>query len=64
MDGQVYREVIGSVFGYVLSAMLGLRSSRMGADVQASTIELHQVADRKEVMVARTNHKSILVTTT
>jgi predicted NBD/HSP70 family sugar kinase len=37
----------------ITTAMLGRRSSSMGAVIQALTVALHQVADRKEVMVAQ-----------
>jgi glucokinase-like ROK family protein len=48
----------------ITTAMLGRRSSSMGAVIQALTIALHQVADRKEVMVSQTTLKSSLMTTT
>jgi predicted NBD/HSP70 family sugar kinase len=48
----------------ITTAMLGHRSSSMGAVIQALTIALHQVADRKEVMIAQTTPISSLVTTT
>jgi len=36
----------------ITTAMLGRRASSVGAVIQALTIALHQVADRKEVMRA------------
>jgi glucokinase-like ROK family protein len=41
----------------ITTAMLGRRSSSMGAVVQALTIALHQVADRKEVVIAQKAHE-------
>jgi predicted NBD/HSP70 family sugar kinase len=42
----------------ITTAMLGRRSSSMGAVIQAITVALHQVADRKEVKLSRTTRKS------
>jgi predicted NBD/HSP70 family sugar kinase len=42
----------------ITTAMLGRRSSSMGAVIQALTIALHQAADRKEVRLSRTTHKN------
>jgi len=64
VDGKVYPGDDGSLCGFILTAMLGRRSSSMGAVIQALAIALHYDADRKEVMVARTNQESSLVTTT
>jgi glucokinase-like ROK family protein len=36
----------------ITTAMLGRRSSSMGAVIQALTVSLHQVVDRKEVVIA------------
>jgi glucokinase-like ROK family protein len=47
----------------ITTAMLGRRSSSMGAVIQALSIALHQVADRKEVMVAQMTREPSLVTT-
>lgn len=63
MDGQVHHGVSGFVFENVSTAMLGLRSSNIGAVIQDLPIALYQVAERKEVMVARTTRQSSLVTT-
>jgi hypothetical protein len=41
--------------------MLGRRSSSMGAVIQAITIALHQVAERKEVINTTKAHKKSLV---
>ena len=41
----------------ITTAMLGRRSSSMGAIIQALTIASHQVADRKEVVTAPAQHK-------
>ncbi len=48
----------------ITTAMLGRRSSSMGAVIQALTIALHQVADRKEVMAAQMTREASLVITT
>ena len=48
----------------ITTAMLGRRSSSMGAVIQAITIALHQVADRKEVMATPAARESSLATTT
>jgi glucokinase-like ROK family protein len=45
----------------ITTAMLGRRSSSMGAIIQALTIALHQIADRKEVMSAPTAHLTSLL---
>ncbi len=42
----------------ITTAMLGRRSSSMGAIIQALTLALHQVADQKEVVPDSTAHKS------
>ena len=47
----------------ITTAMLGRRSSSMGAVVQALTMALHQVADRKEVMAVQTTRQVSLGTT-
>jgi glucokinase-like ROK family protein len=46
----------------ITTAMLGRRSSSMGAVIQALTIALHHVADRKEVRFPPTTLKKSLVT--
>jgi predicted NBD/HSP70 family sugar kinase len=46
----------------ITTAMLGRRSSSMGAVVQALTMALHQVADRKEVTTIQTTRLASLVT--
>ena len=46
----------------ITTAMLGRRSSSMGAVVQALTMALHQVADRKEVMTIQATRLASLVT--
>jgi hypothetical protein len=45
------------------NAMLGCRSSSTGEVLQALTFALHQIADRKEVMVAQKAHLLSLATT-
>lgn len=45
----------------ITTAMLGQRSSSMGAVIQALTIALHQVAERKEVRLSPTTPKKSLV---
>jgi glucokinase-like ROK family protein len=45
----------------ITTAMLGKRSSAMGAVIQALTISLHQVADRKEVRTTKTARSKSLV---
>jgi glucokinase-like ROK family protein len=47
----------------ITTAMLGHRSSSMGAVIQALTIALHRIADRKEVSVFQMTHESSLETT-
>ena len=47
----------------ITTAMLGRRSSSMGAVVQALTMALHQVADRKEVTTIQTTRLASPVTT-
>jgi predicted NBD/HSP70 family sugar kinase len=47
----------------ITTSMLGRRSSSMGAVIQALTIALHHVADRKEVRLNPTALKKSLVTT-
>jgi glucokinase-like ROK family protein len=44
----------------ITTAMLGRRSSSIGAVIQALTIALHQVADRKEVRFPQTTPKTSL----
>jgi glucokinase-like ROK family protein len=44
----------------ITTAMLGRRSSSLGAVIQALTIALHQVADRKEVSLVLTAQKKSL----
>ena len=46
----------------ITTAMLGRRSSGMGAVIQALTIALHQVTDRKEVRFTKATHSKSLVT--
>jgi glucokinase-like ROK family protein len=46
----------------ITTSMLGRRSSSMGAVIQAITIALHQVAERKEVITAVKTPKKSLVT--
>lgn len=46
----------------ITTAMLGRRSSGMGAVIQALTIALHQVADRKEVRFIQAARSESLVT--
>lgn len=46
----------------ITTAMLGRRSSGMGAVIQALTIALHQVADRKEVRFIQAARSKSLVT--
>lgn len=47
----------------ITTAMLGRRSSSMGAVIQALTMALHQVADRKEVLTNQTARLASLVAT-
>jgi predicted NBD/HSP70 family sugar kinase len=47
----------------ITTAMLGRRSSSMGAVIQAMTMALHQVADRKEVLTTQTTHIAKQVST-
>ena len=47
----------------ITTAMLGRRSSSMGAVIQAMTMALHQVADRKEVLTTQTAHIARQVST-
>jgi glucokinase-like ROK family protein len=44
----------------ITTAMLGRRSSSMGAVIQALTVALHHVADRKEVRLSQTARKSLV----
>ncbi len=44
----------------ITTAMLGRRSSSIGAVIQALTIALHQIADRKEVRLPQTTHSKSL----
>ena len=46
----------------ITTAMLGRRSSGMGAVIQALTIALHQVTDRKEVRFTKATHSKSLDT--
>ena len=46
----------------ITTAMLGRRSSGMGAVIQALTIALHQVTDRKEVRFTKATRSKSLVT--
>jgi predicted NBD/HSP70 family sugar kinase len=41
---------------HITTAMLGRRSSSIGAVIQALTIALHQIADRKEVIATPVVH--------
>ena len=45
----------------ITTAMLGRRSSGMGADIQALTIALHQITDRKEVRFTQATRSNSLV---
>jgi glucokinase-like ROK family protein len=47
----------------ITTAMLGRQSSSMGAVIQALTMALHQVADRKEVLTTQTARQTSLVIT-
>jgi predicted NBD/HSP70 family sugar kinase len=44
----------------ITTAMLGRRSSSMGAVIQALTVALHQVADRKEVKHTQAARESLV----
>ena len=44
----------------ITTAMLGRRSSSMGAVIQALSVALHHVADRKEVRLPQTARKSLV----
>lgn len=46
----------------ITTAMLGRRSSGMGAVIQALTIALHQITDRKEVRFTQATRSKSLVT--
>ena len=45
----------------ITTAMLGRRSSGMGAVIQALTIALHQITDRKEVRFTQATRSNSLV---
>jgi glucokinase len=47
---------------HITTAMLGRRSSSIGAVIQAITIALHQIVDRKEVVSAPAARKKSRVT--